>query len=68
MKLLARRRLRDLVLDALFVAWLLSVLATGRVLPAQLTHLLRPEPPVAAVSEQIEPSQQEDVVPTQPET
>jgi hypothetical protein len=47
-----RRRIRDLVLDVLFIAWMVSFLATGRVLPQPITDLLHPQPHVAAVSDQ----------------
>jgi hypothetical protein len=39
-------------LDVLFIAWMVSFLATGRVLPQPITDLLHPQPHVAAVSDQ----------------
>ena len=49
-----RRRLADLALNALFLAWTLHIVVTGSLIPAPLDDLLHPDHPVAAVSEPIE--------------
>ena len=48
--LLTRRRPADIVLDLLFFSWLLSIMATGHLLP--ITTLLPHERPVSVYIEQ----------------
>jgi hypothetical protein len=64
-----RRRIRELVLDGLFVAWVAQVLATGQLLPPQLTALLRDDAPIVAVAEELEaPQKLEEAPQLLPET
>ena len=46
-----RKRALDALLNLLFAAWVLHVLATGHLLPGELMDLLRDSPPVAVVVE-----------------
>ena len=47
-------RLSQIALNLLFAVWMLQILMTGKLLPAALTDLLRPQHPIAAVSEPLE--------------
>ena len=49
--LAARRRVLNLALDALFVAWVAQILITGDLVPSRLAELLNPQSPVAVVIE-----------------
>jgi len=45
------RSWRQVALDVLFVAWVLHVLVTGRIIPEKLSALFADEPQVVASSE-----------------
>jgi len=46
-----QRSWRQLALDIIFVAWVLHVLVTGRIVPERLSALFTDEPQVVASSE-----------------
>jgi hypothetical protein len=62
-------RYQQLALNTLFATWMLYVMLTGQLLPTALTDLLRPDHPVAVVSEPVNaPPQRDGIVDFVPET
>ena len=64
----ARRRLTELALDALFISWMVYVLATGSLIPGELARLLFPEHPVVVTREPPDVPFETDFVDILPET
>jgi hypothetical protein len=62
-------RFQQFALNALFAVWMLFVILTGQLLPTALTDLLRPDHPIAVVSEPVNaPPQRDSIVEFVPET
>jgi hypothetical protein len=51
------RRLSQVALDVLFVAWVLHVLVTGNVIPERLADLFTDQPPAVARTDQEVPAE-----------
>jgi hypothetical protein len=57
LKFQMNRRLTQVALDALFVAWVLHVLVTGHVIPERLADLFSDQPPAVARTDQEVPAE-----------
>jgi hypothetical protein len=61
--LVNQRRTRDLLLNIVFVGWVLHILVTGRLLPNEVVGLFRDEPPVAVLVEPAVPASEPSDLP-----
>jgi hypothetical protein len=57
LKFQMNRRLTQVALDVLFVAWVLHVLVTGHVIPERLADLFSDQPPAVARTDQEVPAE-----------